>query len=105
MVSGAEGRWTDPLAITLITQQRRIMGSRFEIGVGTSKDMLANQPQQYAPLNVLYTVFAARIGTEWFPASCWCDFAGIVLFRWYEAVWRLSAARNPCCPLALLLHL
>ena len=76
------------------------MGSRFEIGVGTAKEMLATQPPQYAHLDVLYTVFAARVGTEWFPASFWCDFAGIMLFRWYEAVWRLSqreirAARLP----------
>jgi hypothetical protein len=76
------------------------MSSRFEIGVGTQRDMLATQPPQYECLNVLYTVFAARVGTEWFPASCWCDFAGIMLFRWYEAVLRLSereirAARLP----------
>jgi hypothetical protein len=76
------------------------MGKRFEVGVGTQRDMLVNQPPQYKHLNVLYSLFAVRVGADWFPASCWCDFAGIMLFRWYEAVWRLSqrqtrAARLP----------
>jgi hypothetical protein len=78
------------------------MGSRFEIGVATSRDILAKQPPEYAHLNVLYSVFCARVGAHWFPAECWCDFAGVWLFRWYEAVWRLSQRQTRAVRLPFL---
>lgn len=68
------------------------MSKRFEIGVGVGH-MLANQPPQFAHLDVLFTGFAARVGETWFPATIWTDFAGIWLFRWFEAVWSLTERR------------
>lgn len=78
------------------------MGSNFEIGVGVRREMLATQPPQFAQLNVLYTAFSARVGQTWYPASVWCDFAGIWLFRWYEAVWQVSEGRTRAARLPFL---
>lgn len=76
------------------------MSNNFEIWVGTSKELLAKQPPEYAHLKALYTLFGARIGSVVFPSVIWADFAGVWLFQWYEAVWRMSeqktrAARLP----------
>lgn len=78
------------------------MSSNFEIGVGVRREMLASQPPQYAHLNVLYTALCARVGQTWYPASGWCDFAGIWLFRWYEAVWQVSEGRTRAARLPFL---
>jgi hypothetical protein len=66
------------------------MGNEIEIFVNASPDLLANPPPQYAHLNVLYTAFGLRVGSESFPSSIWCDFAGIWLFQWYEAIWNMA---------------
>lgn len=66
------------------------MSNTLEIFVNTSKELLADPPPQYEHLNLLYTVFGVKIGDDCFPASVWTDFAGIWLFRWYEAIWSMS---------------
>lgn len=70
------------------------MSDTFEIFVDASRDALCKQPPQYERLNVLYTTFGVRVGSNCFPASFWCDFAGIWLFRWYEAIWNMAEHKS-----------
>src|SRR5260370_815536 len=66
------------------------MVTGFRIGVNTEPEILATPPPQFRHLNLLYTPFAVHVGAFDFPASCWCDFAGVLLLRWCREVWKLS---------------
>jgi hypothetical protein len=66
------------------------MAVQFLIGVNTEEEILSNPPPQYRHLNLIYTLFAIRVGATAYPASFWCDFAGVWLFQWCRAVWKLS---------------
>jgi hypothetical protein len=70
------------------------MNDQFEIFVNTSKQLLAKPPPQFERLGVLYTLFGVKIGDEYFPNQIWSDFAGIWLFQWYEAIWKMSDEKS-----------
>jgi hypothetical protein len=70
------------------------MSHSFRIGVDTADKMLSNPPPQFRHLNLLFAPFGVSVGDLHFPASFWTDFAGMALFKWYWAVWKLAEGEN-----------
>jgi hypothetical protein len=70
------------------------MSRGFRIGVNTAEEVLSNPPPQFRHLNVVFAPFGVSVGGVDFPPSWWTDFAGVALFRWYSAVWRLAEGKT-----------
>ena len=70
------------------------MNRSFRIGIATTEQILSNPPPPFRHLNVIYAPFGVSVGAVDFPSSFWMDFAGVLLFRWYTAVWKLTEDKS-----------
>lgn len=75
------------------------MTTKFRIGVNTAEEILSHPPPQFRHLNLIFTPFGIDIGKHAYPMPGWTDFAGVFLFRWWRAVWRLAEGKSRCARL------
>jgi hypothetical protein len=71
------------------------MSANFQIHVTTEPaEMLQNPPPQFAHRRLMYCPICVQVGAKSFPASVWCDAAGVLLLRWTEEIWKMSAGEG-----------
>jgi hypothetical protein len=76
------------------------MSSTFEIGVNPAPEILGAPPPQFSDVPFIYCPVAVSMHGKDFPVSFWCDFAGVLLWRWFRQVWKLSHYETRCARLA-----
>ena len=66
------------------------MSFRFQIGVKPTPEILTKPPPQFSEVPFIYCPIAVRVNADGFPTAFWCDFAGVLLYKWYRQVWKMS---------------